>query len=220
MTHRTRRRRRRPAWLGYNEPRPRRRRRTRRRRRYSGFLGNPRRSRRRRYYRNAPGHRRRYRRNPNGLRLDRPMTWAPYLLTGAVAATATASLPRFFGPAVTAPMTYLIQGGIAIGGAFVFPMLGFRQAHGLVWFLVSGAVIAADFIRRWLGPTLGLAAYPFEAQATLAGMGQEPYYPPTLYPMYPAEPVEVGAYPYQEVGEYAPGPGSYAVAPGGVPYGE
>lgn len=200
-----RRRRRRPRYH-FNAPG----RRRRRRRRFYGFRSNsPRRHRRRRHYRRNPA--------AAGLQIGRWQTWAPYVMTGAVSAIATAAAPSFMGPAVTPMWAYGVQGAVAVGGAIVLPMLGFRGAHGMTWFVVSGAVIVADMIKRYVMPMVGLAAYPYDAHAQLSAMGQEPYYPPRLYAGYGNGNLE--AYPFQEgMGAYEAVPGA-PMAPFEVGYG-
>lgn len=145
--------------------------------------------RRRRYRRNAP--RRRYRRNQPGvaLRLQDPMTWAPYLVTSGLAATVTVAAPRFLGLAVTPMQAYMVQGAVAVGGGLLIPMMGVRPIHGLIWFATSGAIILADSIGRFFMRWMGLAAYPYET------VGQLPYYPPQLYG-------GAEAYPYETVEQY------------------
>ncbi len=94
---------------------------------------------------------------------------------------------------------------MAVVGGIGLPLIGLRAAHGLIWFLVSAGVILSDVLYRYLMPQLGLAAYPYEAQAALAAMGQEPYYPPRLA-AYPSR-----YSPLSEVGD--PGLGSYEPVP-------
>lgn len=186
-----------------------------RHRRRARFGFNPRRRHRIRYRSNR---RRHYRRNPDGLALTKPMTWVPYLVTGGLSAVVTGFAPRLLGPAVTPMMAYGVQGAVAIAGGLGLPMVGLRPAHGLVWFLVGGAVILADVVSRYLMPALGLAAYPYESHAALSSVGQEPYYPPRLYgaDAYSYE-YEGEATPRGAMGAYEPVPGF--TAPFDSPYG-
>lgn len=166
--------------------------RPRRRRRY-----NPPRARRRRYARHNPHrvryHRRRtyrrhYRRHnpPRGgaIALMRPMTWLPPLITGAAAATLSASAPRLvLATDASLNQVYLLQAGIAAAGAFVLPMLGLRGYHPVAWIVGAAAPIVAHFVTDKLAAMLGLSWYPYQA------LGQAPHYPPRLYgaDMYPYE---------------------------------
>ncbi len=162
--------------------------RPRRRRRY-----NPPRARRRRYARHNPHrvryHRRRHYRRHNpprtgALALTRPMTWLPALLTGAVAATTSASVPRLIlGPEATENQTYAAQAGVAIAGAFILPMFGLRGPHPIAWIVGAAAPIVAKFVTDKLAAALGLSWYPYQA------LSQAPYYPPRLY--------GAGMYPYE-----------------------
>jgi len=136
------------------------------------------------------------------------MTWVPYLLTGSAAALLTGFAPRALGPGVLPWQAYLVQSGVAVGGGFLLANMPgmLRPAHGLVFFVVSGGVILADIVKRYLLPATGLAAYPYESHAALSEMGQEPYYPPSLS----AEAEEaISAYPY-ELGAYEATPGVLA----------
>ncbi len=159
----------------------------RRRRRY-----NPPRSRRRRYARHNPHRayrrRRHYRRhNPprsRAIALTQPMTWVPPLLTGAAAATVSASAPRLIlGADATPAQHYMVQAGVALAGAVVLPMLGLRGYHPVAWIVGAAAPIVATFVTDKLAAMLGLSWYPYQA------LGQAPYYPPRLYgaDMYPYE---------------------------------
>jgi len=128
----------------------------------------------------------------------RPASWLPYVFTAGVSALATGFAPRFWGPAVTPAWAYGTQAAVAIAGGMVLPMV-LGKAHGLVWFLVGFGIIAADMIARYVLPMTGLAAYPYQSHAALTGIGQQPYYPPTLS-AYP----ELGAYPHLSAYENTP----------------
>jgi len=138
-----------------------------------------------------------------------PATWFPFVMTAAASGLATGFAPRLWGPTVTPAWAYGTQAGVAVAGLVALPMF-LRPAHGVVWFVVSFGIIVADMVARYLLPMTGLAAYPYQAHAALAGMGQQPYYPPTLSDM--------GFYPTtSELGAYEPVPG--ALAPMELQYG-
>jgi len=194
------------------------RRRSHARRRRRAFAFNPHRP--HRHRRARARHRRnrarRYRRNPatavGGIRLMQPGTWFPYVMTAAASGLATGFAPRLLGPNVTPMWAYGAQAAVAVAGAVALPMF-LKPAHGVVWFVVGIGIIVADAVARYLLPMTGLAAYPYQAHAALAGMGQQPYYPPTLSDM--------GYYPTTSelsgVGAYEPVPG--ALAPMELQYG-
>lgn len=163
--------------------RPRRRHHTYRRRHYA--RANPHRVRYRHRYRN---HRRRH--NPprsRGIALASPMTWLPPLLTGAVAATLSGTVPKLIlADDTNLTQTYLVQAGVAVAGAFILPMLGLRGSHPVAWIVGAAAPIVAHFVTDRLAAMIGLGWYPYQA------LGQSPYYPPRLYgtgaaDMYPYE---------------------------------
>jgi hypothetical protein len=162
-------------------------------------------------------HRNRYRRNravaaSGGFALMRPMTWAPQLMTLGIAGAVSAVAPRvILGPAVTPNQAYLVQAGVAVGGAIVLPMF-LRRSFGFFWFLGSLIPIVTDAVVRYLFPVVGLAAYPYEAHAALSGVGQQPYYPPTL-----SDADGMGYYPGR-LSAYEPVPG--ALAPFDMDYGQ
>lgn len=138
------------------------------------------------------------------MRLTRPATWLPFVATAAVAGLTVGFAPRLWGPAVTPLWAYGTQAAVAVAGGIVLPMF-LSRAHGLVWFVVGFGIIAADMVARYLFPMVGLAAYPYQSHAALAGIGQTPYYPPTLS--------ELGYYPTLSdagVGAYEPVPGAFA----------
>ncbi len=167
------------------------------------MFGNPHRRRRARFRMHR---RRHYRRNPSrsvGFAITRPATYLPYVGTAAVAALATGFAPRLWGPNVTATWAYGTQAAVAVVGGTVVGMFVGR-AHGLVWLVVGLGIIVADMTARYLLPMTGLAAYPYQSHAALAGIGQQPYYPPTLS--------ELGYYPtlHGDMGAYEPVPGAFA----------
>jgi hypothetical protein len=173
-----------------NRPRRRHRRRTNRaRRRY-----NPPRYHRRRHLR------RRHRRNPSRaasrVAITRPMTWLPYVFAGGAAATLSAVAPRLIygaslDPVADANKVYLVQAGVAVAGAVVLPMVGFRGWYPMAWIVGAAAPIVAHFVGErvtgWLGLS-GTGWYPYQA------LHQAPYYPPRLYGGVGES---VGMYPFE-----------------------
>lgn len=167
-----------------NRPRRRRHHNPYRRRRRSYARHNP-----RRYYRrHNVRHRRRH--NPpraSAIALTRPMTWVPPLITGGVAATVSSLAPRMVLAADATPnQTYLLQLGVALGGAIALPMFGLRGVHSVAWLVGAAAPIAAHFVSDKLAAMLGLSWYPYQA------LHQSPFYPPRLYGTGDA-----GMYPYE-----------------------
>ena len=128
---------------------------------------NPPKRRRRKSYRKRSSSRRRrgYSRNPAGgaLTFRGFQKNLPYMLTGGISAIATTMAPgivnNFLPNAPYMAVKLGSQIGTAVGGAFAIDMLIPRKGHGMVWMIVSGATIAADLIREYVLPQIGLSDY-------------------------------------------------------------
>lgn len=136
-------------------------------------------------------------------------SWAPFALTGALSATATAAIPPMIG-LTNEWANYGVKIAIAfVGGMSVGRFVG--AEHGKVWAVVGTSLVAYDILKKYV-----LAQ--FFPQLALAGVGyQYPGYSeegdsqvnafPNTVSAYPDE-GGVQAFPLGEVGSY-PYDGSY-----------
>lgn len=115
--------------------------------------------------------RKRYRRNPAGgqniLGLKAFQRNIPYFITGGVSAITTTMAPAMMSrvaPGISSqfPIAFRLGSQVAVAGVGAFAMnmmIPRNKMHGTVWMIVSGATIAADLIREFVLPQLGLSDY-------------------------------------------------------------
>lgn len=138
--------------VAYFSNRPRRRRRMRRNPYMTVAGANPRRS-----------YRRRYRRNPmlGGMNIMKNL---PYVLTGALSATAQVVVPGFVPAQFQSPMVKLaVQAAVAVGGGMIVNKIMKDKMHGTVWMVTGGAVILAEVIKIYVLPNI-----PFLSDYTMS----------------------------------------------------
>ena len=149
---------------------------------------------------NRPKRRRRrsYRRNP-AVTLGGPMDImknVPYIMTGALAATATIAVPAMTGLGMTPMTKYGVQAAVALGGGMLVEQIAGR-GHGSVWAITSGAVILADVLREYVFVPMGLLSdYDVNSLDQYNNEGEGPYEEeePEVMEMS-AFPGEMGAFP-------------------------
>lgn len=95
----------------------------------------------------------------------RPQTWLMPVATAGVAAVAAEVLPRMAPLSMFLPATptgkLIGQVGVAAGGAFVLPMLGFRR-FAPWWFVGALVPAVVDMVQTYVLPQLGLGAYIYQ----------------------------------------------------------
>jgi len=138
---------------------------------------------------NPPARRRRksYRRNPvaqGGIfNLKAFKANLPYMFTGGVSAIATTMAPGLVEKVMpnlagNVFAKYGSQVGMTLVGAFAMDKT-LKKGHGTIWMIVGGATIAADLIKQFIMPQLGLSGYELEGDGMsgyeLEGTGDEYY---------------------------------------------
>jgi len=139
---------------------------------------------------NPPRRRRRksYRRNPVGLggifNLKALKANIPFMLTGGVSAVATTMAPGLLEKVMPTMAgnqlaKYGSQVGMVLAGAFVMDKT-IKKGHGTIWMIVGGATMAADLIKTYVLPQIGLADYSMEGYElddySVSDYGDDDYY--------------------------------------------
>jgi hypothetical protein len=135
----------------------------------------------------------RRRRNPaSSVSLTHPTQWMGPVLTAIAGGGSAVIAPRaLLGPTVTANQAYLVQAGVALGGALGLRLLKFRGVYQLMWLAGAAVMVTGDLVGRRLMAALGLSYYPYQSLAA------DPYYPPRLYGTG-----DMALYPYAGGGDY------------------